>query len=93
MTIAIREEQLLDELHKLAPERWYEVLNFIGYLRYQTQIKDDFTNTLEMKAKDLLDSGLVGMWSDRADITDSSIFARELRRSAETQRSQKPNAS
>lgn len=32
---------------------------------------------------DLLASGLVGMWKDRADITDSVEFARMLRQEAE----------
>jgi hypothetical protein len=34
-------------------------------------------------AKDLIDSGFVGSWADRDDITDSQAFARELRRKAE----------
>ena len=32
---------------------------------------------------DLLASGLVGMWEDRTDITDSLEFARKLRQDAE----------
>jgi len=31
---------------------------------------------------DMLDSPLVGLWSDREDITDSAEFARELRERA-----------
>ena len=34
-------------------------------------------------AKDLLESGFVGSWADRNDITDSTEFARDLRRKAE----------
>lgn len=30
----------------------------------------------------LLDSGLIGMWRDRADIEDSSAFSRRLRETA-----------
>ena len=37
-----------------------------------------------MTARELLDSGLVGIWADREDITDSSEFARSLRKKAET---------
>ena len=33
-------------------------------------------------AQDLLNSDIVGMWADRTDITDSTEFARELRRKA-----------
>jgi len=32
-----------------------------------------------MKVSDLLNSGLVGLWKDRTDITDSSDYARKLR--------------
>jgi len=36
-----------------------------------------------MTAASLLESGLVGLWEDRADIGDSVAFARQLRRRAE----------
>ena len=36
-----------------------------------------------MKASDLLNSGLVGLWKDRTDIVDSSDFARKLREEAQ----------
>jgi hypothetical protein len=35
-------------------------------------------------AADLLKSPLVGMWADRTDISQSTEYARELRRQAET---------
>ncbi len=34
-------------------------------------------------ARDLLESGLVGMWKDRQDIEDSSAYARRLREKAQ----------
>ncbi|MGC1377256.1 MAG: hypothetical protein WA821_13585 [Anaerolineales bacterium] len=36
-----------------------------------------------MTGKDLLDSGLVGLWADRTDIGDSLEFAQALRAQAE----------
>ena len=41
---------------------------------------------------ELLNSGLVGLWKDREDITDSVEFARELRKRASRRKStwQKP---
>jgi hypothetical protein len=39
-----------------------------------------------MTAKDLLESGLVGMWKDRDDIKDSAAYARELREQAQRRR-------
>lgn len=40
----------------------------------------------QMTARDLLNSGLVGMWADREDIGDSSEFARKLREKAQKRR-------
>jgi hypothetical protein len=37
-----------------------------------------------MTGKDLLESGLVGMWADREDITDNLAFARSLGRHPRT---------
>jgi hypothetical protein len=36
-----------------------------------------------MPVKDLLDSGLAGMWKDRDDIKDSVAYARQLREQAQ----------
>jgi hypothetical protein len=37
-----------------------------------------------MTGKDLVDSGLFGIWKDRTDIGDSLEYARKLRKQAET---------
>jgi hypothetical protein len=39
-----------------------------------------------MTGKDLLDSGVVGIWANRKDIKDSTEYARELRVQAQTRR-------
>lgn len=36
-----------------------------------------------LTAKALLNSGLVGLWADRTDITDSAAYARQLREQAQ----------
>jgi hypothetical protein len=36
-----------------------------------------------LTARELAESELVGMWADRADIEDSSTFARQLREQAQ----------
>lgn len=36
-----------------------------------------------MTARQLLQSGLIGLWKDRQDITDSAIYARQLREEAQ----------
>ena len=37
-----------------------------------------------MTARDLLNSGLIGMWKDRKDIKDNHEFARQLREHVRT---------
>jgi len=37
----------------------------------------------KLTAQQLLNSGLIGMWKDRTDITDSLEYARQLREQAE----------
>ena len=39
-----------------------------------------------MTGKDLLNSGVVGIWANRRDIKDSAEYARELRAQAQTRR-------
>ena len=39
-----------------------------------------------MSGKDLLNSGVVGMWSKRKEIGDSLIYAQKLRAQAQTRR-------
>ena len=128
----VKEEEILSALHKLDSQRWFEVLDFIGYLNSQTrdaksealidlnskpellveineslrQLKPGESVTVvppsaetrekanksksksstqrkRMTAADLLNSGIVGMWSDREDIDDSVAFANQLRQQAE----------
>lgn len=92
----VQEEDVLNELRQLNATRWFEVVDFIGYLRERSQETDGNGNSgngagvekeQEKKpytARDLLNSGLAGLWKDREDIGDSLEFARELRRQAET---------
>lgn len=79
----VSEEQVLDELQDLDPSRWSEVLDFIGYLKEKGSREQVDTGTWELTARDLLQSGLVGLWADREDIGDTQEFARRLRREAE----------
>jgi hypothetical protein len=50
------------------------------------------TRVKPMTGPELLEAmrkgGIVGMWKDRTDIQDSSAFARELRRRAQTRTEQ-----
>ncbi len=102
----VREEDVLNELRQLDEARWFEVVDFIGYLRERAvEMNGNGTGEVEPEetkqeggrqeeekqqqkkpytARDLLNSGLVGLWKDRDDIGDTLEFARKLRRQAET---------
>lgn len=80
---SVTEERVLEELQDLDPERWFEVLDFIGYLKERSSRHEARAGMRELTAQDLLESKLVGLWVDRGDIEDSVEFARRLRREAE----------
>jgi hypothetical protein len=80
---SITEERVLEELQDLDPERWFEVLDFIGYLKERGSRHKARARTRELTARDLLESKIIGLWADRDDIEDSVEYARRLRRQAE----------
>jgi hypothetical protein len=77
-------ERIIHQLGTLGPSQWKEVLDFIDYLHHRELRRCVQPEKAEMTARDLLESGLVGVWADREDIDDSVAFARRLRRQAET---------
>ena len=79
----IAERQILEELRNLEPRRWFEVLDFIGYLKHQPLVNRPDSSHKELTARDLLQSPLVGLWANRGDIEDSLSYAHKLRRQAE----------
>ena len=85
-TGTVTEKQVLDELRGLEPDRWLEVLDFIGYLKHRASLERAQPPPRELTARDLLHSELVGLWADRDDIGDSLSFARQLRQQAEHRR-------
>jgi hypothetical protein len=83
-TMGVTERQIVNELQSLEPEKWSEVLDFIGYLKHRkAAVKKVQRHSQDLTAQDLLQSGLVGLWANRDDIGDSTDFARSLRRKAE----------
>jgi len=82
----VTQKQILEELHGLEPGRWFEVLDFIGYLKHRASLEEGQAPPRELTARDLLQSELVGLWADRDDIGDSLSFARRLRQQAEHRR-------
>jgi len=80
---SVTEKRVLEELQDLDPNRWFEVLDFIGYLKERGSRHEIRTGTRELTARDLLESEIVGLWADRDDIEDSVEYARRLRHQAE----------
>ena len=86
-TMAVTERQIVNELQSLEPEKWIEVLDFIGYLKQRkSATRKTRPHLQDLTARDLLRSGLVGIWADREDLGDGAEFARSLRRQAEHRR-------
>ena len=80
---SVTQQQVLEELQNLERERWFEVLDFIGFLKERASREHGQPSIRELTARALLQSEVVGMWADRDDIGDSMEFARRLRRDAE----------
>jgi hypothetical protein len=80
----VTEQEVLAKLKELEPGKWTEVLDFIGYLKHRASTSRKVeSHSRELTARELLNSGLVGLWAERQDIANSSAFARQLRASAE----------
>jgi hypothetical protein len=82
----VTQRQVLEELQDLEQGRWFEVLDFIGFLKEQANRQPEDSGPQPLTARALLQSKVVGLWADREDIGDSLDFARQLRRQAEHRR-------
>jgi hypothetical protein len=85
-TESVTQQKVLEELKDLEPSRWFEVLDFIGFLKEQTSRGQETSGPRPLTARTLLHSEIVGLWADRQDIGDSLDFARQLRHQAEHRR-------
>ncbi|MDQ3003995.1 MAG: hypothetical protein M3R47_01220 [Chloroflexota bacterium] len=71
-------ERLLKQADRLSPNE--QLLLATRLIERVRQVNKPMTG------KDLLKSGLVGMWAKRKDLGDSAPFARKLRSQAQTRR-------
>jgi hypothetical protein len=85
-TKSVSQQQVLEELQNLEPNRWFEILDFIGFLKERASRERAELGPRELTARALLQSEVVGLWADREDIGDSLDFARRLRQEAERRR-------
>lgn len=66
-------EQVLRELKELPPHAQQEVTDFIAFLRQRYQPKTTSGDVL------ITDEPFIGMWSERADMEDSSKWVQTVR--------------
>lgn len=71
-------ERLLKQANRLSPNE--QLLLASRLIERVRQVNKPMTG------KDLLNSGVVGLWAKRKDIGDSRAFARKLRVQAQSQR-------
>jgi len=78
-------EHISEKLSQLSESELREVLAFVEYIANKEDGKKASYDLIRPKltARKLLNSGLIGIWKDRTDITDSSKFARKLREQAQ----------
>jgi hypothetical protein len=90
MSVHLTEQVILDTLRQVPPERWVDVMRFLDSLiTAEARIPEQ---PPIRTGEDLAASELFGLWADRADITDSTTFARQLREQASHRRG-RPDAS
>jgi hypothetical protein len=78
-TSDITPDQLLSAIEHVPPARWDEVLHAIESLQSTERSVTAGIQT----GRDLMNSELIGIWSDRADVANGSEFAQKLRKQAE----------
>ena len=71
------QQQLLNELGSLPLDAQNQVADFVAFLRQRYQA----ASVSPAPASDLKDEPFVGMWSDRTDASDSTVWVREIRKS------------
>jgi len=79
---SVTENDIVRALHEVPAQEWANVLDFVASLRRATK-QEDGADPPIVTAADLVNSDVVGLWADRADIPDSREFARQLREKAQ----------
>lgn len=69
-------EELLKEINSLPPEGQRLVESYLAFLRQRYAPPETASFNLSLQ-----DEKFIGMWRDRDDITDSTIWVRDIRES------------
>ncbi len=70
----MRNDSIYRDFDALPAEARRQVIDFIAFL------KTRYADVKSTKKFDLSDNKFVGMWRDREDMTDSSIWVRSIRK-------------
>jgi hypothetical protein len=69
-------EEFLKEFNSLPPEGQRQVASFIAFLREQYRRSQ---SSKETETSDIAQDSFIGMWQDREDMQDSSVWVRGIR--------------
>jgi hypothetical protein len=72
------QQQLLEEFASLPTEAQHQVADFVAFLRQMYKVAQP---AAPARSTELVDEPFVGMWQDRADVSDSTAWVRESRKS------------
>jgi hypothetical protein len=69
-------EEFLKEFNSLPPEGQRQVASFIAFLRERYSRSQ---SGAEAETSNIAQDGFIGMWQDREDMQDSSVWVRGIR--------------
>ncbi len=71
-------QAILNDIKTLPPDKQEEIADFIAFLKSRSGIKKGRTPAANTTVKS---DSFFGMWTDREEMKDSSLWVRELRAS------------
>jgi hypothetical protein len=76
----VTENDIMQALHGVPEQEWGSVLNYVVSLQSAgNESNDGGTGDPIVTAAELARSEIIGLWTDRTEISDSREFARQLR--------------
>lgn len=69
-------QAILDDIQMLPPDKQKEVIDFIAFLKTRLGIQKGRTSSTSTVNQP---ESFVGMWADRQEMKDSTLWLRELR--------------
>ncbi len=72
----MEQEKIFNDISNLPPEAQQQIADFVAFLRarYKRPLKRKQT-----RRTDLVNESFIGIWKDREDMKDSSVWLRNIR--------------